>query len=55
MNQNGFKKEFSGTTDERLLVYQEISNILNRRLESPIITEYNHVFDEFKNFVTNIE
>ncbi len=46
-----FKKDFGGTESERVMVYQSISNILNSRLENDIMHEFNHVFDEYKNFI----
>jgi (p)ppGpp synthase/HD superfamily hydrolase len=47
--------DFGGSLDERLLAYQEISNIFNRKLKSAILSEFNHVFEEFKQFVTETE
>lgn len=46
-----FMADFGSALDDRLLVYQEIANILNRRLKNEIIHEYNHVFDEYKSFI----
>ena len=44
--------DFGGTLQERLMMYQEISNIMNRNLNNGILSEFNHVFDEFKEFIT---
>lgn len=50
-----FLADFKGSLEDRVQVYQEISNILNRRLKSDIIPEFNHVFDEYKNFVIDVK
>lgn len=47
--------DFGGSLDERLMLYQEISNIFNRRLSSQIVSEFNHVFEEFKQFILDCE
>lgn len=46
-----FGRDFGGTQEERMTIYQSISNILNRRLHSDIVHEFNHVFDEYKKFI----
>ena len=46
-----FARDFGGTEEERMAIYQSISNILNSRLENDIIHEFNHVFDEYKKFI----
>lgn len=50
-----FMADFGGSLEERVMVYQEIANAINRGLSNPIIEEYNHVFDEYKNFVINVK
>lgn len=50
-----FLADFGGTLEERMFVYQEMSNIFNRTLKSAILTEFNHVFDEYKKFIEEIE
>jgi (p)ppGpp synthase/HD superfamily hydrolase len=47
--------DFGGSLNERLMMYQEISNIFNRRLNNAILTEFNHVFEEFKQFIAECE
>jgi (p)ppGpp synthase/HD superfamily hydrolase len=44
--------DFGGSLEERMFTYQEISNVLNRNLNNAILTEFNHVFEEFKQFIT---
>lgn len=46
-----FQKDFGGTENKRLMIYQSIGNILNSRLENEIVHEFNHVFDEYKKFI----
>jgi len=50
-----FMQEFKGTLDERLLMYQDISNVLNSRLKNDIIHEFNHVYAEYKNFILDVK
>lgn len=50
-----FRRDFGGSTEERVTIYQSISNILNSRLSNPIVHEFNHVFDEYKKFIYEAE
>ena len=50
-----FMADFSGSLEDRVLMYQDISNALNRSLKNDIIKEFNHVFEEYKNFVINVK
>lgn len=50
-----FAKQFGGSVNDRVRMYQEISNILNRRLNNGILEEFNHVFTEYKNFLEYVE
>jgi len=52
---NRFMAEFRGSLEDRVLMYQEISTLLNRQLKSDILHEFNHVFEEYKNFVTDVK
>jgi len=54
-NQKAFLKDFPGDLDERALRYQNLSNILNRRLTNDIIAEFNHVYSEYKNFLAYVK
>lgn len=51
---SGFISEFGGSQDERLIHYTEISNILNRRLKNAILSEFNSIFTEYKNFLEDV-
>ena len=48
-----FIADFDGALEDRTLMYEEISNTLNRSLKNAIIGEFNHVFEEYKNFITD--
>lgn len=50
-----FLSEFQGSLKDRVMMYQDIANAINRGLDSKILDEFNHVFDEYKNFVTNVQ
>lgn len=50
-----FMSEFRGNLEDRVGMYQDISDVLNRRLKSGILSEFNHVFDEYKNFVNDVQ
>lgn len=48
-----FHADFGGSLDDRVLAYQEMSNIFNRSLTNEIVSEFNHVFEEYKNFIAH--
>lgn len=50
-----FLQDFGGSLDERSLRYQDLSNLLNRRLNNDIIAEFNHVYTEYKNFLAHVK
>lgn len=50
-----FMSDFGGSLDARVMVYQDIGNILNSRLKNDIISEFNHVYTEYKNFIFNVK
>lgn len=50
-----FLAEFQGTLEDRVMMYQDIANTINRSLDNKITEEFNHVFEEYKNFVTNVK
>lgn len=54
-NHVDFIKDFSGSIEERALRYQNLSNLLNRRLSNAIIAEFNHVYSEYKNFLAHVK
>lgn len=50
-----FMQDFGKNFDDRIEAYQQISNIINNRLSGPILAEFNHVFEEFKQFLQNVK
>lgn len=50
-----FLKDFSGSLDDRLEQYQAIADVLNNKLKSDILNEFNHVFTEYKSFITDVK
>ena len=50
-----FIQDFGPQTEDRLEAYQAISNVINSRLKSDIIHEFNHTFKEFKQFLIDVE
>lgn len=49
-----FVQDFGKNFSERVEVYQQIANIINSRLKNPILAEFNHVFDEYKEFLSQV-
>lgn len=50
-----FYRDFGKNFDDRLEVYQVIANTINSRLKNPIVTEFNHVFDAYKDFLNEVK
>ena len=50
-NLSGFYADFGSAIEDRLLFYHEVSNVLNRKLKNAILSEFNSVFTEYKNFL----
>lgn len=53
-NHRAFLTDFGDSIDTRVLYYQEISNILNSKLKNKILTEFNNVFREYRNFLERV-
>ena len=51
----GFLNDFGTLLNDRIIYYQELSNVLNRNLKNVILSEFNNVFTEYKNFIHDIE
>lgn len=47
-----FYQDFGKNFDERLEVYEQIANTINSHLKNPILAEFNHVFDSYRQFLT---
>jgi len=54
-NHHAFLQDFGKHIDKRTEAYQIIANVINNRLDGPIITEFNHVFDTYKEFLYDIQ
>lgn len=52
---NSFLDDFPASLDENAMRYQDLSNVLNRRLQNDIIAEFNHVYTEYKNFLSHVK
>lgn len=50
-----FTSTFRASHNERLEAYQTIANVINSRLKNEIVHEFNHTFNEFKQFLINVE
>lgn len=50
-----FMKDFGGSLEERGVRYQKLSNLFNRKLDNDILSEFNHVYNEYKNFLAKVE
>ncbi len=50
-----FIADFGGSLEKRVEVYQKLANVLNQKLKNPILTEFNHVFEEYKKFIYDIK
>lgn len=50
-----FLNDFGGTLKDRSNQYQDLANLFNRRLNNDILHEFNHVFAEFKQFLSYVE
>ena len=50
-----FIQDFGPQTEDRIEAYQAVSNVINSRLKSDIIHEFNHTFKEFKQFLIDVE
>jgi (p)ppGpp synthase/HD superfamily hydrolase len=50
-----FLQDFGPKTEERMEAYQIIANVINSRLKNNIVHEFNHTFNEFKQFLIDVE
>ncbi len=50
-----FINEFGGALDDRIFMYQLISDTLNEKLDNPILSEFNAAFNRYKNFVEDVK
>lgn len=50
-----FIQDFGKNFEERLEAYQTIANVINSRLSGSILAEFNHVFEEYKQFIYQVQ
>jgi (p)ppGpp synthase/HD superfamily hydrolase len=50
-----YVQDFGSHIELRLEAYQNIANALNSKLKSDIIHEFNHTFEEYKQFLFNVQ
>lgn len=50
-----FIQDFGHNFEQRLEIYQSISNVLNSKLKNDIVHEFNSTFTEYKNFLVNVQ
>jgi (p)ppGpp synthase/HD superfamily hydrolase len=50
-----FIQDFGRNFEERLEAYQQIADVINNRLSGQILSEFNHVFEQFKEFLHNVK
>ncbi len=50
-----FMQDFGKNFAERIEVYQAIADVINDNLKSKILVEFNHVFDEYKQFLEKVK
>jgi (p)ppGpp synthase/HD superfamily hydrolase len=50
-----FIQDFGKNFDERIEAYQQIASVINSRLSGPILAEFNHVFEQFKQFIKHVK
>jgi (p)ppGpp synthase/HD superfamily hydrolase len=48
-------EDFGKNYEERLEAYQNIANVINSRLDGHILAEFNHVFEEYKQFLYDVK
>lgn len=54
-NHHRFLQDFGKNLDERLEAYQSIANVINNRLDGPLLAEFNYVFESYKQFIYDIK
>ncbi|MCA9363558.1 bifunctional (p)ppGpp synthetase/guanosine-3',5'-bis(diphosphate) 3'-pyrophosphohydrolase [Candidatus Kaiserbacteria bacterium] len=52
---DGFLRDFGTDLDSRLEAYQAIANAINNRLADGIVHEFNHTFEQYKNFIFDVK
>jgi (p)ppGpp synthase/HD superfamily hydrolase len=50
-----YVEDFGSNLDEKIEGYQTIANVINSRLKNDIVHEFNHTFEEYKQFLINVQ
>lgn len=50
-----FLRDFGGHLKDRIEMYQIIANSINKRIDGPLLAEFNHVFEQFKEFIYAVQ
>ncbi|HEY0964629.1 MAG TPA: HD domain-containing protein [Candidatus Paceibacterota bacterium] len=50
-----FIQDFGPHLEERMEAYQGMANVINSRLKNKIVHEFNHTFNEYKQFLLDVE
>jgi len=54
-NHNRYVQDFGPHIELRIEAYQTIANAINSRLKDGIVHEFNHTFEEYKNFLFDVQ
>ncbi|MFN3188625.1 MAG: HD domain-containing protein [Candidatus Paceibacteria bacterium] len=54
-NHELFLKDFGKNLADRLEAYQIIANSINKRVDGPLLAEFNYVFEQFKEFIYAVQ
>ena len=54
-NHKRFLQDFGPRSEDRLEAYQIIANVINSRLKSDIVHEFNHTYSQYKQFLIDVE
>lgn len=50
-----FVRDFGDNLNDRIKTYQAIANVINRNLQNDILKEFNHVFNQYKDFIAAVQ
>lgn len=50
-----FVDDFGKNIAERNEAYQKIANCINKRINGPLLAEFNHVYKQYQEFITEVE
>ena len=50
-----FLQDFGKHLNDRIDSYQIIANSINKRIDGPLLSEFNHVFEQFREFIYAVQ